>query len=125
MSSACNASAISQFFSGNYLLCKQQPQLIQQEQAEIQSVATNASTYYGADSTTAQVAQAAADSQSKYAVQDVADITQMNASDCNGVDLSLLGLDCVEWWKIYIVIGAIVALVLLPYTLPFLLPRRG
>ena len=44
------------------------------ERGQIQSVATNADTYYGADSTAAQVAQDAADQQSAQAAQDAANV---------------------------------------------------
>src|SRR6267378_6193679 len=115
----------SQYFSGNLFACLQKPSLVQQEQMQIQSVADNVKKYYGADSVSAAVAQQAADAQKTYAVSDVNDITNKNLSDCKGVDLTFVGIGCIEWYKFYLVGGAIALLFLLPYILPFILrPRR-
>lgn len=115
----------SQYFSGNLFACLQKPSLVTQEQMQIQSVADNAKKYYGADSTTAAVAQQAADAQKQYAVSDVNDITNKNLSECTGVDLTFVGAGCIEWYKFYLVGGLIAFVILLPYILPFILrPRR-
>ena len=120
----CTASSLSQILAGNFLLCSQKPALVAEGQAMVQSVADNASAAYGADSVTAQVAQQAADASKQAIVTDVNAITQENASMCDGVDLSLLGVGCVTKTIVAIVAVIVVAIVILPYTLPFLLPRR-
>jgi hypothetical protein len=121
----CSANPVSQYLAGNYFLCRQKSELIAQGQAEIQGVATNAATYYGADSQAAQVAQAAADANKAAVSLDVNQITADNASRCSGIDLSIVGLDCVQYWKIGAIVALVLAIVLAPYFLPLLLPRRS
>jgi hypothetical protein len=60
------------------ITCANRQAMIQSGQAKIQNVADNAAYYYGADSTTAQVAQQMADQQKALVPQDVATITAAN-----------------------------------------------
>jgi hypothetical protein len=124
MPDPCAASTFSQIFAGNFLLCRQKPDLAAAEQAQIQSVADNAGIYYGFDSVVSQVAQASADVQQAYATSDTTQITNDNASTCTGIDLSYIGIGCVENWKIYIAVGIVLLILLGPYIFPFVAPKR-
>ena len=63
------------WFTGNYLTCTQQPQLVTENNAQIQSVADAAAQYYGVDSPAAIAAQQMANQQMANTPTDVATIT--------------------------------------------------
>lgn len=133
-SDPCAAGFFSQLFHGNALLCVQKSGNVAAGQAEIQSVADNASQAYGPDSIAAQVAQQTADVQKNYVVGDVTQITSdIGNSDignpllndsCDGLDFTVVGLGCLTKTTLYVVAGIIVLIILGPYLLPYLLPRR-
>lgn len=133
-SDPCSASIFTQTISGNLLLCRQQASLASAEQDQIQAVADNASAYYGSGSPAAQATQTAADIQKQYATSDTTSITNDIAKsslfhpfsnpDCDGADLTIVGLGCIKKWEIFAIVAAVVLFLLGPYLLPYVAPRR-
>lgn len=131
----CDASIGSQILGGNFLLCRQQADLTQAEQDQIQSVADNAAAAYGNNSPVTQAVQQSADVQKKYAAGDTTAITQDIAKsslfhpfsnpDCSGADLTIVGLGCIQKWELIAAVGAVFLFILGPYILPYIFPRRG
>jgi hypothetical protein len=79
----------------------QKDALTQDEVDQIHTVSDNAATYYGADSSTAAIAQQAADEQAAQAPTDTSTLAKLQATDkgaCpnGGLNLNGVGLGCVS-----------------------------
>jgi hypothetical protein len=107
----CDGSLLSRILAGNAVVCSDTFKQYETKSAtgQIQSVADNAATNYGADSVTAQVAQQTATAQEAQVPLDTSNITQAVAAssagkvfgaDCNGepgLDLSIVGGPCLTY----------------------------
>lgn len=97
MDDPCSASLVSQIFSGNAILCAQKASLIAKGKADIQGVVDNVDKYYQGQQTVIDATHEFAEGQQALVEGDVNAITNLNASTCDGVDLTLLGVGCLEW----------------------------
>lgn len=107
--SACSSSFLTNLFAGNAIVCSQTFQASEaaSEQSDIQSVVDNAQAAYGADSTTADVAETAATQQEAQISSDVANVTNAVAASTAGQffttcpsgdsGLALGGLPCISF----------------------------
>lgn len=132
----CSAGFLSQLLHGNAIVCNDtfKQFLSTSAQNQIQSVADNAASEYGSDSVAAQAAQASANVQKSYAGADTNSITNdisnsdvgspfLN-SNCDGLDFSSIGLGCLTKWMIAGIVAVILLVILGPYILPYVFPRR-
>jgi hypothetical protein len=108
-------NALPTWLGGTPVTADQQACYTKQNQAQIQSVATNAANAYGADSVTAQVAAQTAAQQSAASATDTATLAQKAIDDAKKAD------NAQKNWLIAgaVAVGAVVLIVvLLPYTRP-------
>ena len=116
-SNPCDASFLSQLWSGNAIVCSQSFRNYQVDSAVQQQVDTlqNVQNYYGNDPTTVAVAASSTAAAIAAAPGDVDSIDNSIAAttNCDGLDFSFIGGGCISTTYIWIAVGAIVLIVLL------------
>lgn len=132
--SPCTDNFFSQLVKGNALACSTTFQNYETSSAQdsIQSVADNAATYYGPDSTVSDVAATTAAQQEAQSPSDVANTTQAVASSTvgqifttcpdGGSGLAIPGLPCINFSYIAYGVLGLVALYVLALVASFV-PR--
>src|SRR4029077_1287922 len=115
--SPCDASFLSQVFSGNAIVCSSTFQQMETTDAtaQIQSVVDNADTYYGDSSPAAETAATAAAQQEAHISADISNVTESVSSSTvgqvfttcpnGGSGIAIPGLPCINFS--YILYGAI------------------